>query len=848
MLLARRNPDQALSPVWPALLLFASGVAALIFQILWIKQLSLVVGAEVYAIAIAVSAFFGGLALGGYFIGRRVDRIALPLRFYAGLEACVAVLCIATTLLLTHIAPLFATLQTQANPLGWMLVFGLVGLPAFFMGGTLPALMRAVAPDLANVGRAGGWLYAANTAGAIVGALLPVFLLIPVFGVRGTALCAALLNLVAALAAMVLNGRTVPTSSVATFAPDASLSGDGRLAIGLYAIAGGIALGYEIVWSQSIVQFMSTRSFAFSVVLATYLAGLAAGAAIFSRFAHRVKNPWSVFGLLIAGAGLAAMLEIGLLGPWLVSAQTAAEALVYRWTASEFAGMCARFAVAAASVVLVPTLLLGAAFPAALMLVVRSGHVGRGVGSVVAMNTLGGIAGSLLTGFALLPMLGLVRTLGALAIAAVLVGAAAVFRAAPSRAGARLGLLALGATTILALLLTPPEQLARLLPGARSGALVFYEESHGGTVAVVKTGQGQNRFNRLYIQGVSNSGDAMPSLRYMRLQALLPLLIHNGEPKSALVIGYGTGITAGALSQFPGLERRVVAELLPAVLRAGPQFQGTFGAPTDPGLDVRLHDGRSELQRSPDLYDLITLEPPPPSAAGVVNLYSSEFYHLAGSRLQPGGLVAQWLPLPTQNDEDTRSLVRSFIDVFPHASLWTTELHEMLLVGSYQAIELDVPRIAQRLGHPATAAALSAVGIDSPQALLATWITGREGLAAFAAGALPVTDDRPRIEYATWVRQGEFSRVFAHILEHRTAPPLNGASASFLDTLASERLSLDTFYRAGLSAYAGDRSGWSRQVTRLMQEDDDNPYYRWFIGPRTAGHPRPKDQHPSQTN
>ena len=141
----------------------------------------------------------------------------------------------------------------------------------------------------------------------------------------------------------------------------------------------------------------------------------------------------------------------------------------------------------------------------------------------------------------------------------------------------------------------------------------------------------------------------MPSLRYMRLQALLPLIVHAGEPRSAMVIGYGTGITAGALSRYPGLERRVVAELLPGVLHAAPLFKGSYGASQGPGLDVRLKDGRRELLGSAERYDLITLEPPPPSAAGVVNLYSQDFYSLAAARLNSQGIVAQWLPLPTQN-------------------------------------------------------------------------------------------------------------------------------------------------------------------------------------------------------
>lgn len=696
----------------------------------------------------------------------------------------------------------------------------------------MPVLLRAVSRGDADVSRRGGALYAANTCGAILGALLPAFFLIPRFGVQGAALAAAALNLLAAAGAWLLDrsagSGTTPAQDAQLAA--APLPAQARLAVALYAVAGAVALGYEVLWSQMIVPFMSTRAFAFAIVLATYLAGLAIGAALYARWAHRVRNPWPVFGFLIAGAGLVAVLEVALLGKWLVLAQTYAEAAVYQWTGSGFAGMCARFAVAAASLVLAPTLLLGAAFPAVLRIAVGDQRVGREAGVVLACNTLGGIAGTLLTGFLLLPALGLVRTLGVLAAIAAAVGAIAAWR---GRAGGRAttgwatGVVGLGTLAVVAML--PMDQFARLLPGASGAGLVFYEESHGGTVAVVERAGNGNRFHRLYIQGVSNSGDAMPSLRYMRLQALLPLIVHNAEPKSALVVGYGTGITAGALSQYRGLEKRAVAELLPAVLRAAPHFQGTFQAATDPGLDKRLRDGRRELQASAERWDLITLEPPPPSAAGVVNLYSRDFYQLAANRLAPQGIVAQWLPLPTQNEEDTRALVASFIEVFPHAQLWTSELHEMLLLGSMQPLTLDAARIQARYSQPDTAAALKAVGVPSAAALLSTWVTDRDGLARFAGDAQAVTDDRPGIEYATWVRPREVVRVLPSLLALRSEPPLQGASDGLRAEMQLERARLDTFYRASLAAYVGDRETWGREMNKLARDDGDNAYYRWFM-------------------
>ena len=830
-----RASGASLGTALAAPLLFLSGLSALVFQVLWVKQLGLVVGVEVHAVALGVAAFFGGLALGGWWAGPLADRQRRPLRLYAAVEAGIAVLAVLATLALAHIAAPFVWLDAHAGPLGWLLPMALVMLPALWMGATLPVLVRAVAPVEGRMGRAGGGLYAANTAGAIAGALLASFLLIPTLGVRGAALAAGGLNLLVAAAAWALErGRTAEPDDVgASLVEDAASSepmpAPARTALWLYAVAGGIALGYEVVWSQALVQFMSTRAFAFSVLLATYLAGLMLGSALQARWADRIRDPWGTFGLLVAGAGLVALLKLALLGPCLLQWQSAAAALL-PGPDDRLAAMSLRFAVAGLAIVFLPTLLLGAAFPVALRLVVDTRRVGRDLGRVVALNTLGGITGTLLAGFVLVPLLGLVRALGLLAIAAAAVGLLAVWRA-PGRsrwAWPVVSAVALG--SIVAAVAPPQDRLAQLLTKGRGGKLVFYEESRGGTVAVIEQRSGSHAFKRLYIQGVSNSGDAMTSLRYMRLQALLPLIVAKEEPRSALVIGLGTGITAGALLAYPTLQERVVAELLPAVVRAAPQFAGNQSVASDSRVQIRLRDGRRELLGSEQTYDLITLEPPPPSAIGVVNLYSSDFYRLAAARLAKGGLFAQWLPLPTQNEEDSRALVRSFLDVFPHATLWSTELHEMLLVGSFEPIELDVPRIAQRFKQPTVAASLAEVGVSSPAALLATWVMGRDGLERFARDALPVTDDRPRIEYADWVRPGEFTRVLPTLYQLADLPALQGADAGFQAELAAEQRRLRGFYRAGLSAYRRDYNAWAQDMRQLMREDADNPYYRWFTG------------------
>ena len=650
------------------------------------------VGVEVHAVSIALSAFFAGLALGGALLGRLADRVLRPVRLYAQLEAGVAVAGALSTLALARSAGPFVALQDAGGPLAWALPFALVGLPAFLMGGTLPALLRSLHPDAPGVAPATGLLYAANTAGAVAGTLATPFLLVPAFGIQGTGLFAATLGLAVAAAALALDRRVATGALVApvppvAVAPDAIR--DARFALALYAVAGGVALGYEVVWSEVLVQFLSTRSYAFAVMLATYLSGLALGSYLFARFGGRGGDPWGALGVLLAGAGASALAIVALLGPWLPDAQTFAGMWAMRATGRETVEVSARFAVAAAAVLLVPTTFLGAAFPATARLVASAQRVGGDVGATLALNTAGGIAGTLLTGFVLVPRLGLVRSLGSLAVAGTLLGAVAVVRGGRGRRGAWLGATAM-VLAVVALAFTPRDKLAALLAEKRGGRLVFYAEDTGGTVAVLEQAAADASFRRLYIQGVSNSGDAPTSVRYMRLQALLPLLIHKGEPRSALVVGFGTGITAGALLADPGLKTRVVAELLPSVVRAASVFSGNLGAldgppPRDPH--------RRWPARAP--APLPALRPHHPRATATLRGRRREPLLAGLLRAVPGparSRAVSWRSGGRCRRRTTRTRARSSAASSTCSRTrraWSTELHEVLLVGSVSPIELD---------------------------------------------------------------------------------------------------------------------------------------------------------------
>ncbi|HYD47531.1 MAG TPA: fused MFS/spermidine synthase [Terriglobales bacterium] len=835
---APRASHTGVSSLVLILLLVASGSAALVYQALWVKQVGLIVGVDVYAVTAVVSAFFAGLALGSAFLGARADVSARPLAFYAWLEVGIGITGLATTLLLSVLPRPYVAIEDAIGRAAWALPFLLVGIPATFMGGTLPALLRAARLGQGSIGATSGSFYAANTFGGVLGVLAAPIVLIPWFGVRGAGIAAAAANLLLALWAARL-GRSVRVRHSPAGAATQAKAGSAteprpgsRLALALYSVAGGLAIGLEVVWSQAVVQFISTRAFAFALVLGTYLTGLVIGSALWARFADRVRNPWRAFGLLEVAAGGSALACFALLGPWLPRLQASLADAVFV-SLGQSASAAVEIALAPAALLFLPTILLGAAFPAVARLACGAEHIGRDIGAVAALNTLGGIVGTLLTGFLLVPAIGLSRTLGLLAIGAVSVGGIAIVRGITlerpeSRLRARLAVGAAALATAAIAVLVPPDHLARLLVAERrGGALDYYEESAGGTVAVIREPLIRSSFRRLYISGVSNSADHMMSRRYMRLQTMLPLLIHQGESRSVLVVGLGTGITCGTTIAWPGLQQRVCAELLPAVKHAVHLFEGNLGVATAPSVDIRITDGRHLLLRDPTVWDVITLEPPPPTAAGVVNLYSRDFYELCRDRLAPNGIMAQWFPLTTQDVAAGRSLVRSFLDVFPHASLWTTEAHETLLVGSRDPLLLDVFSIARRLADPEVQRVLGEVGIASPAALLATYVTDRAGLEKFVAGAPAVTDDEPRLEYAALMRPNEFLRIFQEVFALQQEPPLIGAGEAFGATVRQSRATLHEFYSALWLADLGRPAAMKEKLRSVLAAEGENPYYRF---------------------
>jgi len=712
----------------------ASGFAGLGYQIVWTRQLSLGLGHEAAAVLATITAFFGGLAIGAFALGRRIERSAHPLRWYA---VCEAVVCVWGLVLAVLMAPacgwLLERIGERPAP-GWQWSLSFLGsflvlLPSTAaMGATLPAMERATAA-MSRRGAGIASLYAANTAGAVLGVLATAFCLVPALGLVRTAVACSMLNLLCAAAAARLSSGDRASAEPARHAPRRS-----RLP-SLLAATGLLGVGYEVLAVRVLSQVAEDTVYTFATLLAVYLVGTALGAAAWRRSA---RGPGTVeFGATGAGGrrggrlllGLAAACLAGALGLW--NAEVLLAAATRLFGAGQPAALTAEAAVAVAAF-LPPTLAMGAVFSA-----LSSGAREEGIGfsRCLAANTVGAALAPVLVGVVLLPLL------GAKSVMVLIVLGYVALAAASAGAGAECG--GLAAVALAVALLAPPLAFVDLPPGGR---LLRYREGVMAAVSVVEDAAG---VRRLRIDNRAQEGSSATVLADAR-QALLPVLLHEA-PRRALFLGLGTGITATAASWDRSLQVDAV-ELLPEVIDASSLFlRDVDGEPAEARLHVIAADARRFVRAATQRYDVIVADNVHPARSGSASLYTAEHFSAVRSRLAPGGLFCQWLPLHQLDLDTVRTIVASFRAAFPEgwALLATHSLETPVLglMAHADGARFDAGRIEERLRHAQLSHPPDAFGFHDAFGLLGSFVAGPRSLARFSSGAPLNTDDRPVVAY-----------------------------------------------------------------------------------------------------
>jgi spermidine synthase len=751
-----------------------SGATGLIYEVLWARMLGLVFGATTLAVSTVLAAFMGGLALGSALAGKLATRIKNPLGTYGLMEIGIAVYALLVPFLFRWIDDVYALIWQQFQPgffafsLWRFLLSSLVLLvPTTLMGATLPVLAAAFVhtSERNSVAR----LYACNLAGAILGTLAAGFVLLPALGVRTTIAVAAVLNVIVGVFAITLQRRT---GSSSTFDPDfVNLEKNSVKPVSFWlfaAVASGfVTISTQVSWTRILTMIIGSSTYAFSIVVALFLIGLAIGAWWIARKDRSETLRLTILKVQVLTA-ISLLLSLFVLNKLPAVVVT----LGLKFQISSWAGLLALQILSATLLILVPASLMGMVMPLVLVWasVDQTKAVAR-VGRSYAVNTIGAIAGAFITGFVLIPKTSTRFTLLLAAVCCLVVAAVAYQPDESVRDPALKRSLAIGLAPVLAIvvfLIAPPMNLADLSIGAydslvrvlaqtREGAnnssdrenkpevheLLMYQEGPTATVSVRKD---QNTVS-MAINGRTNASDSIYDMPTQVMLGQIPLLI---APKidNGLIIGYATGITVGAMLQSP-IQSVTCVELEPGTVDASRYFEHINNRPLDdPRTTLIIDDARAFLRVTPNRYDIIVSEPSHPWVPGVANLFTQEFFELGRARLNDEGIFVQWVQIYQLSTESLRSVLATYHKVFPHVLVFRVgglnKGKDLLLVGSNRMLSLD--RLTERYADPRMAAEIARVDLKTEGDVRAWYVCDESKLGPAVAGAKINTDDNMHIE------------------------------------------------------------------------------------------------------
>ncbi len=723
---------------------FLSGLAALIFELVWTRLLLLSIGATATAVGVVLAAFMGGMALGSALAGGKLATRLDPAVTFAGLEGFVGLYALSSPSILEGIGPI-------ARP-ELQFLFALSALlPATIaLGASLPVLVRAFAradePAAVGIGR----LYAANTAGAVLGPLLAVFWLFPTVGLSATLWVGAALDFAVCLG-LLLARKELALEPAAVQEPQGDAPVVPVTLLLTVGLSGASAMVYEVAWSRTLSMIYGSSVYGVSIMLSTFLLGIAMGSALAARFLKRRRD-----GTPLARLAKALILSATFAFVSLVVARSLPFLFLNFYSSfegSEGTLLLSQFAIAAL-LMLPSTLALGATLPLAVDALPKSSDLGAQVGRLYAANLAGSALGALSASALLLASLGVEFSNRAAAIAALLMALLLLARA--PKFSIAVGALA-GAAILLILALDPSAGRVAKSFGIYSGArayarfdvgklrelvaahqLLFYRDGPTASVAV----QQIDRFRLLKINGKTDASNGPGDVETQLLLGHLPFLAV--DAKRVAVIGWGSGMTVGAVLKH-SVEKVDAFEIEPAVIDASRFFEPENGNPLeDKRLELVLGDARRELRGGRLPYDLIVSEPSNPWLTGVANLFTRDFFDVAASRLTEEGVLCQWFHLYGMSEESTRTLLSTFRSVFPHVVIFKDR--DLVILGSRKPLTISVERLKELYQSKDIGESLTRAGLRYPSDVLASMRLDSRGVRDFADGAPLNTDDNMRLE------------------------------------------------------------------------------------------------------
>lgn len=680
-----------------------SNMSALIYQVVWARELTYIFGTSVYAISTVLTCFMAGLAIGSFWIGRVSDKSKNLFKLFALLELGIGaygVAIIGIFELLPYpyffLHSLFHESFFLFNFSQFILCFIALILPTTFIGATFPVMSKLYTEKFNELGENIGIVYSSDTIGAAVGAFSSGFILIPIIGLTNAMVFAALINLLVGAVIYNFSNKTIPIKE--TKRKRIRLRPTDKIILFCFFFSGFAALMYEVVWTRFLSLIFGTSTYAFSTMLTAFMAGLALGSYAMSKIVDRVKDPVGTFIFVELGIGL-----YGILLLLLFSNLDMLYFSVYsKWNA--FSTIWLAFFLVFFSLLLIPTTLMGATMPLVSKIYSHAHQtVGGDIGKVYSSNTFGGIFGAFMAGFVLIPLIGIEKS--SIMAAAINIGVAiALFKFSKIKKTvffSIIGIFFVLGTSFSTYSIDPLQagiyyHAPRYLnvsnyEQAKAGTtLLFKKDDPHGLVTVTKRGDDV----ALKINGktdATNFGD-IPN-EYML--AFIPLLTHE-EPRSVLNVGLGAGFTLSAIEDFDVDEIDVI-EINPAVVEATEQYFSEYNdnALEDPRANLIIADARNYLFTSDKRYDVIISVPSNPWLAGEGGLFTKEYYEIIKEHLNEGGIFCQWTGMYEHTTKDFKTFLNTFHSVFPYVQIYMVG-GNVILLGSEESIYLDYPSLVER--------------------------------------------------------------------------------------------------------------------------------------------------------
>ena len=761
--------------------LLLSGVTGIVYEVVWSRYVSLLIGASTYAHTLVLATFMGGLALGNYALGRRADESPRLLRFYALLELGIGAYCALFPTLFPLLSELYIALgrglgSESAAIAPLKLALGVIAiLPAtVMMGGALPILGKYLVKHRRDIGSQIGLLYVIKSAGAAVGCLIVGFFLIEAFGLELSMILAALVNILIGLAFLWLDraveGRAAPEAPrEATEDPLPPLRWSGQavhaslIAIG---IGGALSMLYGLVWVRLVDIVFGSSSQSFSLMLATFIAGIALGGLIVTRRLKRHPETDALcwFAWCELGVGLSVLALVPLYAR-LPSLFVSIKGLLST-SEGAFALLQLGQSGLLLALMILPTTLIGMTLPLATCVAVkRLNTLGKDVGALFAINTLGTLIGASLTGLVLIPLLGLQTSLYLGILASVALGLS-LFHAQGvtpkvlgQKAIASLALFALIASWTgpwnYALLTLGVSQAERQGFGERgfeaveaamdAGEVLYQADGRDASVVVA---QGADGHLDMKVKGNTDASEGSADMSTQLIGGHLPMLLSPQAPKRVGIVGLGSGVTAGAVLNYPEVQAEVF-ELSGAVIEAAAFFEDVNGAVlNNPRMRLHLGDARDRLLLDDTIYDLIISGPSTPWNAGTAQRLTLAWFESVHSRLSDSGVLLQSLQLYSLDDASLARTLRTLKAAFPYVSVWRFNAFDTMLLASKAPIPLDLEALSQRMAIPAVSAQLAPLHLRRPQDLLVHQVLSEERVARQFVPMPPLhSDTYPWLEY-----------------------------------------------------------------------------------------------------